>query len=463
MNNREKTYSKEDVLRQILQATRRTALLYHHLSQTLIQELGEDRGKILLKTIIESYGKQIGQEAAEKTKQKNLDLTPDNFEGDLPIDAWKTEAVTVDGEERVRVHYCPLAAEWLDWGDPTTARLYCFVDQAKMQGYNPEYVYVHVKNLLDGDPYCELAVRAKSKDTEANKKTSDSLAEPSSGVRWAFGTYSKDDLMKMDPVSLRALFRERVHHTIEVVIYPILLGKKNAPPRLGFQVQQILDVWEERGFHDRDPDIVWGKTYLKLAQELLKGKKPVINEPPSPPLGQEAANIVSRLFQERRSVRNWIPGKHIPEDSIEKILEAGRAAPNACNLNAVRFIVIRDLAEAKKVWSDIPTPMDECLLIVIAYDNRAYRVVGHDRLVPHNRLLDCAAAADHMCLMAHAQGLGAVWLTCTKKTAQSFKEKYGIPKHLEQVLHIAVGWPAQNTIKSARMPLKEMVISKAHP
>jgi hypothetical protein len=32
--------------------------------------------------------------------------------------------------------------------------------------------------------------------------------------------YTREDLMKMDPVCLRALYRERIHHTIEVEIYP---------------------------------------------------------------------------------------------------------------------------------------------------------------------------------------------------------------------------------------------------
>jgi nitroreductase len=62
--------------------------------------------------------------------------------------------------------------------------------------------------------------------------------------------------------------------------------------------------------------------------------------------------------------------------------------------------------------------------------------------------------------MAHALGLGAVWLTCTEKTAKTFKEKYGLPDYIEQALHIAVGWPAIATIKSERMPLSEMMITR---
>ena len=48
-------------------------------------------------------------------------------------------------------------------GDTETARLYCFVDQAKMKAFNPDYEYIHLKNILDGDPVCELVIRPVEK------------------------------------------------------------------------------------------------------------------------------------------------------------------------------------------------------------------------------------------------------------------------------------------------------------
>jgi nitroreductase len=169
---------------------------------------------------------------------------------------------------------------------------------------------------------------------------------------------------------------------------------------------------------------------------------------------------VKKLIWGRRSIRNWIPGKRIPDTFINQILEAGRAAPTACNLSASRFIVIRDPGEMKMVWSDIPTPADSCVMIVVCTDKRIFRTVGHDRLVGHNQLLDCAAAVDHMCLMAHALGLGGCWLTCTDETAERFRTKYGLPEYIQPILHVAVGWPATGTIKSGRVPLEQMIIKR---
>lgn len=272
--------------------------------------------------------------------------------------------------------------------------------------------------------------------------------------------YTREDLMKMDPVCLRALFRERVHHTIEVEIYPILLGRKKMPRNFGLSTELILDVWRARGFSDDDEDFQWGKKYIELAAKMRANEKVEIEQALPMPFTKEEMAVVRNLLWERRSVRDWVPDKPVPDEMIEQILEAGRAAPTGCNLDIVRFIVIRDPEKAKMVWSDIPTPMNQCVLIVVCYDTRVYETVGHDKLVPHNMLFDCAAAADHMCLMAHALGLGAVWLSCTEKTAKTFQKKYGLPDYIKQALHIAVGWTAIGSIKSLRMPLSEMIIDE---
>ncbi len=269
--------------------------------------------------------------------------------------------------------------------------------------------------------------------------------------------YTREDLMKMDPVCLRALFRERIHHTIEVNIYPILLGRKELPPNFGSQAELILDVWKARGFSDDDEDFQWGKAYLDLAAKMRAGEAVEIERDLPTPFTDDEMAVVRKLIWERRSVRDWVP-KPVPDKMIEQILEAGRAAPTGCNLSPVRFIVIKDQKEAKMVWSDIPTPMDRCVLIVLCYDRRVYETTGQDQTVGHNMLLDAGAAGDHMCLMAHALGLGAVWLTRTEKTAKNFCEKYGLPEYIVPALHIAVGWTALGTLKSKRMPLSEMII-----
>ena len=272
--------------------------------------------------------------------------------------------------------------------------------------------------------------------------------------------YTKEDLMKMDPVLLRALLHERAHHNIEVPFYTTLLKWKGNPmPNFGQQAQIVFDVWQERGFTEDTPDIAWVKEYLAIAKKIRAGQKIEWTEPLPTPFTDEEMAVVNKLIYGRHSIRDWLD-KPVPDDMIEKILEAGRAAPIGCNLDEVRFIVIREPEEAKMVTIDIST--QNAVIIVICYDTRIPKVVGQDRSVPQNAGFDAAAAADHMLLMAHALGLGGVWLSenKTKAAAEKFKEQYGLPVYIEVALHIAVGWTAIGTIKSKRLPLTDMMIQR---
>lgn len=161
--------SRKEALRQINQGVRRAALIYHFFAKTLVEELGEQKGTELIRKAINAYGSHIGKMAQEKSLAGGRPLTPENFESDLPDLAWQGEQVTVDGEKRRRVHHCPLAEVWIELGEKKRARLYCLVDQAKMKEFNPEYEYLHIKNILDGDPYCELVVRPVSKKSDSRE------------------------------------------------------------------------------------------------------------------------------------------------------------------------------------------------------------------------------------------------------------------------------------------------------
>jgi hypothetical protein len=155
------TISKTEAIEQVNRALRRAALLYHYFADTLIAELGKERGQRLILQAIGAYGAHIGRAAHERARQEGLDAIPENFQDDLPSMAWETEEVVVDDESRTRIHHCPLASVWQELGNPDHARLYCFVDQAKMTAFDPDHTYVHLKNVLDGDPLCELAVRPR--------------------------------------------------------------------------------------------------------------------------------------------------------------------------------------------------------------------------------------------------------------------------------------------------------------
>ena len=280
-------------------------------------------------------------------------------------------------------------------------------------------------------------------------------------VKGGFGEYAREDLMKMEPIALRGLLHERTHHTIEVPLYPMLLkwqGKPNTS--FGLQAQLCYDVWRARGFTDSAVDILWVKKYLAIAGQIRAGKKPQIDEPlPAPFTPQEMATV-KKLIYGRRSYRDYLD-KPVPEEMLETIMEAGRAAPIGCNLGHNKFILLRTPEEKEMIWSDIPTPHG--VIIVICHDKRVSPTVGQDKTVPQNAGFDSAAAGDHMLLMAHALGLGGCWLSerhGAVDTAKQFKERYGLPDYIEPDMHIIVGHPSIGIIKSDRTPLKEMILEK---
>jgi len=284
-------------------------------------------------------------------------------------------------------------------------------------------------------------------------------------VHYAFVEYTEEDLMRLEPEVLGGVLRERVHHNVEVPLYPTLLKwKDKSIPGFGEQAQLVFDVWRRRGLSEDAPDIDWVKKYLVIAEKIRAGEKPLLDEPLPTPFTEEEMAVVRRLIFGRRSIRDWID-KPVPDEMIEKILEAGRAAPIGCNMGHTRFVVLKDTEEKKLIWSDISTK-NAAVIIVICHDTRVAAAVGQDKLVPQNPGYDAAAAGDHMLLMAHALGLGAVWLSELKETSKTsntgakFKEKYGLPEYLEVDLHIAVGWTAIGSIKSARPPLEDLVIRR---
>ena len=145
---------------------RRTALLHYYFSQAIVDRLGEEEGKALIEGAIWAYGQHCGRVVREGVEAMGLPLTDENYGRvrDLPKYGWESDTVTLpDGEVRPIVTFCPLAAALEELGPSGVelGRLYCWVDQAKYQAYNPELEFVHAKNVLDGDPYCEFLVRPR--------------------------------------------------------------------------------------------------------------------------------------------------------------------------------------------------------------------------------------------------------------------------------------------------------------
>jgi nitroreductase len=261
--------------------------------------------------------------------------------------------------------------------------------------------------------------------------------------------FTHNDLLSLNVNILRALLHERTHHTIEVVLYAILKGERRPPENFGSQVRILLAIWKERGLPLADSDIQWAKTYLDLAETVNRGDTPRLNANPPDPFTDDELEIVERLMFARRSIRQWSQ-KNVPNWMIKRIVEAGVRAPNACNLQCQRFLILDDEESMLIIKGDVPLPP---VKLVICQDMRIYEWMGFPKANPQNIYFDAAAAADHMLLMAHALGLGGVWLTHSKQQAERLRQHLRLPPYLRMDTHIAIGWSAEAHLRSARIPL----------
>jgi hypothetical protein len=145
---------------------RRMALLYHYMAREIVDRLGEEEGRKLIKDAVWKYGVHCGKTVKEGVEKMGLPLTKENFRKvpDLPSRGWRHRVVDLpDGKKQTQSYLCPLARAWQELDDDLSLdRIYCFVDQSKTEGYNGcDLECIHAHNVLDGDAFCEVVMREK--------------------------------------------------------------------------------------------------------------------------------------------------------------------------------------------------------------------------------------------------------------------------------------------------------------
>ncbi len=264
---------------------------------------------------------------------------------------------------------------------------------------------------------------------------------------------TKAELLAMDETEFRARFRERCHHTLEIQVYANAYRGRALDPEQPKTVRLFLAVWEERGLPKDLPEYVFAAKMLSFAEALIRGE-PIDLSPYRPaPLSAEELQGFERVLYERRSVREWKPDP-VPDETIRKVLDAGLWAAHACNLQSIRYLVIREEnAPGLFRGSDIPGGP---IHIVVLQDMRVYR--ANPVMPESNQLLDAGAAAQNLVLAAHANGLGGCWLTFTSEPMkQRIREHAGLPEHLRMTTYVDVGFPDQQPYPPQRLSADEAV------
>lgn len=182
-------------------------------------------------------------------------------------------------------------------------------------------------------------------------------------------------------------------------------------------------------------------------------------------------NTIVENIKFRRSVRGF-KGTNVPKELVEKILEAGRFAPSALNMQPWKFVIISDkkkieelghiaTANLKKLYKLIP------LLKIFIKNYRDARVVNaikktalnegdtvfynaplliliaNDKRINDSRA-NCFLAAQNMMLAAHSLGIGSCFIGRGRAIPKNLLlEICGLPKFYDVNIHLAFGYSNQ--------------------
>ncbi len=149
----------------------------------------------------------------------------------------------------------------------------------------------------------------------------------------------------------------------------------------------------------------------------------------------------------RRSIRAY-QDKPVPRELIEDIVDCGRLAATAINIQPWRFVVVQDAATRKSIadttdYGKFIAQAPVCIA-VFCEETKYY-------------LEDGSAATQNILNAARAHGLGTCWVAGDKKPyASKVGEMLGVPKDHKLVSLIPIGYPAQ-VPSPAKKPLAELL------
>jgi len=167
------------------------------------------------------------------------------------------------------------------------------------------------------------------------------------------------------------------------------------------------------------------------------------------------------IIKRRTSCRNY-QAEAIPDDVLERCLEAARWAPSACNQQPWRFIAVKDPVLREHICEEcflpgLPMPWAKQAPVIIVLCSKK-SVVTHF-LAPllsgiNYHLLDLGIAGEHLVLEAQEQGLGSCWIGWIRP--KKIKKLLGLPFDMTPVSLITLGYPREPGQPGKRLELDEI-------
>lgn len=165
------------------------------------------------------------------------------------------------------------------------------------------------------------------------------------------------------------------------------------------------------------------------------------------------------IMKNRRSVRTYT-GEAVPEDKLEKIIQAGLLSASGKAIRPWELIVVQNketvakMAECRAVGAKMLEGAD-CAIVVLGDETKTDVWTE-----------DCSIVMANMHLMADALGVGSCWIqgrlreAADGRTTESYlREMFGYPEHMKLEAILSLGMPEN---KPAARTLEELPMEKVH-
>jgi nitroreductase len=145
----------------------------------------------------------------------------------------------------------------------------------------------------------------------------------------------------------------------------------------------------------------------------------------------------------RRTIRRFRP-EPVPRELLERLVNVGRLAPSAANLQPLEFIVVDEAGPKAEIFpclkwaayitpAGAPGPGEEPAAYIVTLANSKVR----EKMFEY----DIGAAMENMTLAALAEGVGSCWMLSIDR--DKLRALLGVPEEYRIDSVLALGYPAE--------------------
>lgn len=151
------------------------------------------------------------------------------------------------------------------------------------------------------------------------------------------------------------------------------------------------------------------------------------------------------LLRNRYSVRKF-SSQQVEDEKINMILEAGRLAPTACNLQPFKVYVLKSKEALETLQKCKLSHYGETLAFIVCCDKEKCWNREYDHKLSGE--IDATIVTTHMMLAITSLGLGSTWIM--NFVLEALIHEFNFPSNLEPISILVVGYPAVDSGPSPR-------------